>query len=107
MAHDTVNYLERIVQSADSTVNGAVIRGTRIPVKTVLAELAATLDIDALFRDHPELTPDDIRAVLTYARDRVHDAQSESPASAISPQDFYAELTNRPDVSELMRRLAR
>lgn len=27
--------------------------------------------------------------------------------AAVSPQDFYVEITRRPDVSELMRRLAR
>ena len=34
-------------------------------------------------------------------------AQPDRPALDVSPQDFYAEITKRLDVSELMCRLAR
>ena len=34
-----------------------VIRGTRVPVETVLRKLGAGLTPDAIVRDHPRLTP--------------------------------------------------
>jgi uncharacterized protein len=36
-----------------------------------------------------------------------HPAEGMLSPADVSPQDFYAEITRRPDVSELMRRLAR
>jgi uncharacterized protein (DUF433 family) len=39
-----------------------VVRGTRIPVETVLRKLGAGMTIDAILVDHPRLTRDDILA---------------------------------------------
>ena len=55
------------------TVNPAVvhgkacIRGTRIPVAVVLANLAAGLSADEIIRSYPNLTPEAIQAALAYA----------------------------------------
>jgi uncharacterized protein (DUF433 family) len=108
MAHDTIDHRERIVRDADRAAGQAVVKGTSIPAELILAKLAASLDIDDIFRDLPELTRDDVRAVLSYARERVlSDEATEGARRDLSPQEFYASITKRPDVSELMRRLAR
>jgi uncharacterized protein (DUF433 family) len=109
MAHETVNHQDRIVRDPDILVGKPVVKGTNIPVELVLARLAVNLDVDELVRDYPELTRDDVRAVLSYAHDRIHadEEPAAPPSSPMSPQEFYAEITKRPDVSELMRRLAR
>ena len=46
------------------------IRGMRIAVADVLGWLAAGMSHEDIIADFPELTEDDIRAVLAYAADR-------------------------------------
>ena len=102
------NYQNRIARDPGVRVGQPVVKGTSIPVELVLARLAADLDVDELVRDYPELTRDDVRAVLAYAHDRIQAEDSlADPSHIVSPQQFYAEITQRADVSELMRRLAR
>lgn len=45
----------------------ACIRGTRIPVAVVLANLAAGVSVDDLRRSYPGLGPDAVPAALAYA----------------------------------------
>lgn len=45
----------------------ACIRGTRIPVAVVLANLAAGITQEQLLRDYPSLRPESIQAALAYA----------------------------------------
>lgn len=47
----------------------ACVRGTRIPVSIVLANLAAGLSADDIGRSYPSLTPAAIAATLAYAAD--------------------------------------
>src|SRR3712207_4075863 len=58
----------RISQHPDVMVGKPVVAGTRIPVDLVLGYLAHSLDLNALFASYPELTVDDVKAVLEYAR---------------------------------------
>jgi uncharacterized protein (DUF433 family) len=57
------------------TVNPAIvhgkacIRGTRIPVAVVLANLADGLSVEEIMRSYPALTPEAIQAALAYAAD--------------------------------------
>jgi len=44
-----------------------VIRGTRIPVETILEQLAGGETEDELLAAHPRLTREGIRAALDYA----------------------------------------
>ncbi|MDQ3694445.1 MAG: DUF433 domain-containing protein [Chloroflexota bacterium] len=48
-------------------VGKPVIAGSRMPVEFVLMKLAADPDLDDFFLDYPELTVDDVKAVLRYA----------------------------------------
>ena len=43
------------------------VRGLRIPVSTVLAQLAAGRSEDEILADYPDLEPADIPAALEYA----------------------------------------
>lgn len=47
----------------------ACIRGTRIPVAVVLANLATGLTTDELRKSYPALSPEAIGASLAYAAD--------------------------------------
>ena len=57
----------RITIDPDIMVGKPVIEGTRMPVELVLAKLAANPDLGEFFLDYPELTVDDVKAVLAYA----------------------------------------
>jgi len=45
-----------------------VIRGTRIPVSVILEQLAQGESWDQILSGYPELTREDIHAVLDYAK---------------------------------------
>ncbi len=50
-----------------------VIRGTRVPVETILRKLGAGLTPETIIEDHPRLTLDDIRAAQAFAADYLAD----------------------------------
>jgi uncharacterized protein (DUF433 family) len=58
----------------------ACIRGTRIPVAVVLANLAEGLSADEIIRSYPSLTPEAIRATLAYAADLAEERVLPLPA---------------------------
>jgi len=45
-----------------------VVKGTRIPVSVILEQIAEGRSWDILLEDYPELTSEDIRAALFYAK---------------------------------------
>jgi uncharacterized protein (DUF433 family) len=51
---------ERIEINPEIMGGKPVIRGTRIPVETVLRKLGAGMTPDAILSDHPRLTRDDV-----------------------------------------------
>jgi uncharacterized protein (DUF433 family) len=53
---------ERIEINPDIMGGKPVIRGTRIPVETILRKLGAGVTTDDILADHPRLTPDDVHA---------------------------------------------
>jgi uncharacterized protein (DUF433 family) len=66
---------DRIV--ADHRIMGGVpcIRGTRIPVATVVGLFAEGLGIDDILADYPQLTTQDVRAALEFAAAAVSERQ--------------------------------
>ena len=111
MAQEKLDYMDRITTDPKVMVGKPVVRGTRIPVERVLARLADNPDLDDLLSAFPELTREDVRAVLAYAQDRVaeprQDDEHASQASIISPEAFYQQLTSRADIREILTRLAK
>jgi uncharacterized protein (DUF433 family) len=69
LCYSVVMTHERIEMSPDIMGGKPVIRGTRIPVETVLRKLGAGMTIDAILADHPRLTGDDILAAHAFAAD--------------------------------------
>ena len=45
------------------------IRGTRIPVETILRKLGAGRSVSEILADYPRLGSDDVLAALTFAAD--------------------------------------
>jgi uncharacterized protein (DUF433 family) len=50
-----------------------VIRGTRVPIETILRKLGAGLSTETIIADHPRLTPEDIQAAQAFAADYLAD----------------------------------
>jgi uncharacterized protein (DUF433 family) len=53
---------ERIEVNPEIMGGKPVIRGTRIPVETVLRKLGAGMTTEAILADHPRLTREDVLA---------------------------------------------
>jgi uncharacterized protein (DUF433 family) len=67
MTHD------RIEINPEIMTGKPVIRGTRIPVETVLRKLGAGMNVEAILADHPRLTREDILAAQSFAADYLAD----------------------------------
>jgi uncharacterized protein (DUF433 family) len=57
---------ERIEINPEIMGGKPVIRGTRVPVETVLRKLGAGMTVDAILADHPRLTGEDILAAHSF-----------------------------------------
>jgi uncharacterized protein (DUF433 family) len=64
---------ERIEINPNIMGGKPVIRGTRIPVETVLRKLGAGMTVDAILADHPRITQADILAAQAFAADYLAD----------------------------------
>ncbi|MBI1970362.1 DUF433 domain-containing protein [Candidatus Woesearchaeota archaeon] len=62
---------ERIVTDSDIMAGKPVIKGTRIPVDTIVNLFAKGVTEHEILEEYPNLTKDDIRAALDYAARRV------------------------------------
>jgi uncharacterized protein (DUF433 family) len=64
---------ERIEINPDVMAGKPVIRGTRIPVETILRKLGAGQTPEAIIAEHPRLTRDDVLAAQAFAADYIAD----------------------------------
>ena len=63
--------MSRISSNPDVLVGKPTIRGLRISVEQILRALAAGVPEADLLADFPDLEPEDIRAAICYAADRI------------------------------------
>jgi uncharacterized protein (DUF433 family) len=73
--HTTPKHQARIVRIPGLVGGKPVIKGTRIPVWLVLEYLAEDPNINTLFEDYLDLTVEDIKACLAYAKGLVEDEE--------------------------------
>jgi uncharacterized protein (DUF433 family) len=66
---------ERIEMNPDVMGGKPVIRGTRVPVETILRKLGAGIAPNDILADHPRLTADDIHAAQAFAADYLADEE--------------------------------
>lgn len=64
-------YRERIEINPGVCSGKPVIRGTRILVTSILSQLSAGESSQAIRQGYPELTDEDIRAALEFAKESV------------------------------------
>jgi uncharacterized protein (DUF433 family) len=68
-----MNHHDRIVRDPLVCGGEPVIKGTRVTLRTVLASLSDGDSIEAILADYPNLTVDDVRAVIAFAADSVRE----------------------------------
>jgi len=73
---------DRIVQDPAIMLGHPVVKGTLVPAEMVLAHLARTTDVDELLNHYPEITRDDVRACLAFARTLVAGASRQEELAA-------------------------
>ena len=75
---ERMNYRDRIERTRNIAGGEAVMKGTRVTLKTVLASLAEGATTDEILRDFPTLTEEDVRAAIAFA---AASAQEDLPVS--------------------------
>lgn len=75
-----MNYQEHIVRDTQICGGEAVLKGTRVTVRTVLSSLAEGATITELLEDFPTLTEMHVRAVIAFA---AASAEEDLPLPAI------------------------
>lgn len=64
-----MNWREHIVSDPQILRGKPCVKGTRIPAALVLGYLAAGQGAEEIEREFPDLTADDVKACLQFARD--------------------------------------
>ena len=62
-----MTFQDKIVRDAAICGGQPVVRGTRVPVRTILGYLAHGEGVSVILADFPSLTEDDVRAVVAFA----------------------------------------
>ena len=82
-----MTYQDRIVRDPSICGGQPVLRGTRVPVRVILGYLAHGESNEAILREFPTLSEDDVRAVITFA---AASASEDLPAPSPVPLGIKA-----------------
>jgi len=66
---------DRVTVDPDLMGGAPTIRGLRIPVATVVSMVADGMTVEAICRDLPDLSPEDVAEALRYAAETVRERQ--------------------------------
>lgn len=67
-----MTWRDRIETNPDVLAGKPIVAGTRIPVGLVVELLAEDWSTEEILDQYPALSPEDIRACLHYASERLH-----------------------------------
>ena len=73
------NYNDRIIRHPQICGGDPVFKGTRVPLRTVLASLAAGDSPEEILADFPSLKAEDVQAAIAFA---AASAEEDLPALA-------------------------
>jgi len=72
---------DRITWNPQQMNGQPCIRGMRLTVRRVVEEVSLHTDRADLFRNYPELDPEDVRQALAFAAASVEDEATEMPVA--------------------------
>ncbi len=75
-----MKWKDYIITSPEICHGKACVRGTRVMVSAVLDNLAAGLSPEEIIRSYPSLTPESVKAVLSYAAEPAREQIVAIPA---------------------------
>ena len=64
-----IRWQDQVAVSADLHHGDPCIKGTRIPVRTLIGSLADGMRPEEILKEYPQLSPDDLLGALAYAAD--------------------------------------
>jgi uncharacterized protein (DUF433 family) len=77
-----MTYQDHIARDPKICAGQPVIRGTRVPVRIILAHLAHGETAESIIKEFPTLSEEDIRAVIAFAAtSAAEDLPAPSPVS--------------------------
>ena len=62
-----MDYLSELTRDPGTCGGETVFRGTRVLLRTVLADLADGASVEEILSDYPSLTPEHVRAAIAFA----------------------------------------
>lgn len=80
----TINYQSYIVRDPAICGGEAVVRGTRVTIRTVLASLAEGMSVAEILRDFPTLDESAVRAVIAFAAVSAEEDLPVPPAPSVA-----------------------
>ena len=72
---------DRITWNSNQMNGQPCIRGMRLTVRRVVEAVALYPDRTDLYRNYPELEPEDVRQALAFAAANLEDTATETPAA--------------------------
>jgi len=78
---DSMEKLDRITWNPNQINGQPCIRGMRLTVRRVVEAVSVYSNRDDLFRNYPELEPEDVRQALAFAAANLEDSAVETPAA--------------------------
>jgi uncharacterized protein (DUF433 family) len=90
-------YPDRIIIDPATARGRPTIRDTRIPVDRVLERLASNPDPRELLAEYPQLSMDDVKAALAYARAILADSRNYQAAREQRFRRMLAVAQRNPD----------
>ncbi len=80
----TINYQSYIVRDPAICGGEAVVRGTRVTIRTVLASLAEGMSVAEILRDFPTLDESAVRAIIAFAAVSAEEDLPVPPAPSVA-----------------------
>jgi uncharacterized protein (DUF433 family) len=78
---DAMEKLDRITWNPHLMNGQPCIRGMRLTVRRVVEAVSVFPNREDLFRNYPELEPEDVRQALAFAAASLEDSATETPAA--------------------------
>ena len=75
-----LHYSDRIIRDPQISGGEAVLKGTRVTLRTVLSSLAQGDSVEDILDDFPSLKPEDVRAAIAFA---AASAEEDLPLPAV------------------------
>jgi hypothetical protein len=107
MTHDVSRQIDSALHRAGAPAEQPAEKSVGISVGGVLDMLTDGADVEDVLRAFPDLTRDELRAMLADVPMREETLVSDGSKTFISPQAFYRDAVQREDIRRILAALAK